>query len=1112
MPKELVELTMFNRGTICNPSVTDLPLEAASDSLNIDPISEDGKLKGIPTDTKLEDNIGHEKNVLLQNITDPTKHDLISYKDSNNTVYKSEDIYSGSSTESSLGVLNASADKVSMEAMEGAVYLGQGTGISEEPQWIGRMDHGQFGSDPTNVLTMSEDTTYPPNSLNETTSACSDGTYLYMVDGGQQGSYSNNSDSLKYSSGEITKVKISDGTVVDRSKNVLGNVHGICLTQDKDYLWVLAGEKWKIANNTSDTDIDQTFLIYQIRAADFELIKTYTTNINTIIKGNRAGSQHWETLNKTAGGDATSHKWNFIDSYWDGASEKEYQGTFSDILEAGTPTTRKLWICTSAAAVFRASIDESTSTLTFADFTPLGLGYHHGSETYTENWLPPGSGEDNIAGGWYTDSDYDIWRFPECFNASLMQVTGTDAQIGVYFRNGFGSNILFRHGGSHLTVTPGMSLIVVPNGSGSAGDLLAGTSDRLYYLDDASLRTGTNGIREINNMMYKCPWDVYKSAYSVVKNWTDSAMEINIAEFDNPAYNGTHGGSISVKIVEQDDTTQIPIRISDTLIIGIPSDASIPVADCNSSSVSTRNYFRRMTKYTPSDGWDTDTTDSSSIRTQFGPPFYLSQRHGKDDTTDSEGKVRQNGIVSSFHQANYGYFYRFSFVYDGFQESPLGAARHIWSNGEQVDIPFTFTTDNLPARVTAVRIYRATSISSTDRKVGGFYHFMGEIDLTVAEATELSPSASWNDGFSSAVNEGDQFTGASNYKLVGFIDSGPAGATYETMSGLFEEMTDSNVQYSLSTQLNNSLFVANCEHHSQFTASNILYKSLPYKPSLINWALDFLKLPFVPEAIQAFNGRIYVFSQNSTLKVDPHNMFIEDQFTGAGCLGPDAVSVSDFGMCYCDNNNIYLHQGQTPIPIGDSILTSDSGIGYLDLLDISSYNPKIIFDSKRKCFIVYLTTTRAWSYNVVRQTWNLWENPNLIGVLNGKEGEVLGIDSSGGDLYQMYKSSTLKDNWHWTSKRISMQHKAQKKKFYEATVAYTGDGSGDTPSVSVYYDYDTEATSTTDAGSEANIVKRDLSKNKKRLIQLKIQPGDSSTEVDSVGITFRRFPKLIETA
>ena len=54
--KELFEITMFNAGTICNPSQTDIPSEAASNSLNLDPISEDGKLKGIPINTKLEDN------------------------------------------------------------------------------------------------------------------------------------------------------------------------------------------------------------------------------------------------------------------------------------------------------------------------------------------------------------------------------------------------------------------------------------------------------------------------------------------------------------------------------------------------------------------------------------------------------------------------------------------------------------------------------------------------------------------------------------------------------------------------------------------------------------------------------------------------------------------------------------------------------------------------------------------------------------------------------------------------------------------------------------------------------------------------------------------------
>ena len=132
--------------------------------------------------------------------------------------------------------------------------------------------------------------------------------------------------------------------------------------------------------------------------------------------------------------------------------------------------------------------------------------------------------------------------------------------------------------------------------------------------------------------------------------------------------------------------------------------------------------------------------------------------------------------------------------------------------------------------------------------------------------------------------------------------------------------------------------------------------------------------------------------------------------------------------------------------------------------------------------------------------------------MNGKKGEILGIPNDDGDLYQMYSSSTLKDDWYWLSKRISMQHKTQKKKFYEATVAYTGDGVDDTPTVTVYYDYSTNATATTDGGSDTNIVKRDLSKEKKRLIQLKVEPGDSSTEIDSIGITFRRFRKLVEVS
>ena len=429
-----------------------------------------------------------------------------------------------------------------------------------------------------------------------------------------------------------------------------------------------------------------------------------------------------------------------------------------------------------------------------------------------------------------------------------------------------------------------------------------------------------------------------------------------------------------------------------------------------------------------------------------------------------------------------------------------------------MEIPFVFSTDNFPKRVTAIRVYRATSISTVDRDIGGFYHFIGEIDIVAQQNNNLSADTSYTDG-QDGVNEGDELQAAES-RYFSFIDQGTSGATYETMSGLFEAMTDSNVKYSLSTQLNSSLFVAKCDHESQLQGGNILYKSLAYKPSCINWALDFLKLPEVPTALQAFNGRIYAFSESKTYKIEPNSLYIEDIYEGAGCLGPDAVQVSDFGMCYCDNNNIYLHQGQTPMPIGDSILTSDASIGYLDLLNTGSYSPKIGFDAKRKCFVIFLTTTRAWSYNIIRQVWNLWETQGTTnGICQGKKGEILAAVSDG-HLYDMLSNATRKDNWYWVSKRLSMLHKTQNKRWYEAIVAYTGDGSGDAPGIEIYWDYGTGAASISSGESEDNIIRKqlgdDVSAVNHRLIQIKVTAGDATTEVDSVGFTFRRFETLVD--
>ena len=50
MPKEHIEISNFQAGVITNVSERDIPIDAASESLNIDPTSERGSLIGIADD------------------------------------------------------------------------------------------------------------------------------------------------------------------------------------------------------------------------------------------------------------------------------------------------------------------------------------------------------------------------------------------------------------------------------------------------------------------------------------------------------------------------------------------------------------------------------------------------------------------------------------------------------------------------------------------------------------------------------------------------------------------------------------------------------------------------------------------------------------------------------------------------------------------------------------------------------------------------------------------------------------------------------------------------------------------------------------------------------
>ncbi len=362
--------------------------------------------------------------------------------------------------------------------------------------------------------------------------------------------------------------------------------------------------------------------------------------------------------------------------------------------------------------------------------------------------------------------------------------------------------------------------------------------------------------------------------------------------------------------------------------------------------------------------------------------------------------------------------YKVSLLYDGYQESPLSsffydktmtANRSSHDVTVNVDENFTFNP-----RVTHIVIYR----KNTD---GDLYRLVKEVPLD---------SRVW-------INENgvNKFT---------FRDS-KRFASYAALTGINEERETFSLNYSLSAQINDQLFVGLAWHKdAEDDTKKYIYKSKPGNFSQFDYKNDFLVLPNIPTALASFNGKIYAFDRNNTYVINPQQMFIEDTFEGVGCLSQDAFVVTEFGMCFADVNNIYLHNGSIAKPIGTNILDVSTFEGYKlgwqkaveYSEDTVGVNPFVFYDGPTNSFVCFVHgsceqgacnngVSRAWVYNISRNRWDYWEAPLVKKAIQGMDGDILISD---GNLIYNYKKNTTVKDWKWLSKKLSLTKQTNTKR------------------------------------------------------------------------------------
>jgi len=433
-------------------------------------------------------------------------------------------------------------------------------------------------------------------------------------------------------------------------------------------------------------------------------------------------------------------------------------------------------------------------------------------------------------------------------------------------------------------------------------------------------------------------------------------------------------------------------------------------------------------------------------------------------------------------------------MYDGFQESPLSddfTFQGVTTNGKGVDVTLELRNiATLSKRISHVQLYRADADNRNGYvEPSGFYRLVEKFQLntTWSLITESSP---W-----------------SNYRTKTFTDKNTASASFDARVGISEVLENITPNYSLSTQLNNTHFVANIKQTTLGVLSNYILKSKPLRFDQFNYAEDFLALPSKPTAIVGFNGRLYAFDENNTYRIEPNNFYIEDIYEGVGCLGPDAIKVTEYGLFFADKSNIYMHDGRTPKPIGNNIKRGDDNVAVGSQYRTDKHYDNTIkhdfirlgFDGNRRCLLVFVkyvlsgsTSYYCWAYTITKGRWDLWHvgSANPKAVVSGKDGEVY---FSNGTNLEYFLGGTGNRTWTWYSKELSAGADSVDKRFIEV---YVGGTPSSAPSIVID---GTTVTATVSESNKKNSIPNTNRKGKKLRVSLSGQTGS----VDSIGYIYR---------
>ena len=458
-------------------------------------------------------------------------------------------------------------------------------------------------------------------------------------------------------------------------------------------------------------------------------------------------------------------------------------------------------------------------------------------------------------------------------------------------------------------------------------------------------------------------------------------------------------------------------------------------------------------------------------------------------------------------------WYKLSYEYDGFQESPLGEQEYAVKNEsatthyKKVNITFWTDRDKISNRVTGITLWRRNDADKFWLKIKKL-KISNDADLQYETRTRT-------DGSSYNAVKGevtDDWSNQGNYKQV---------------TGVNHTALQTQPSYNCSTTYGSYLFVGNMDwSHLPEDYSSFIWRSKYGNHNQFDpmSSADFLKLQAVPIALETFNNRIYAFTNNSIIQIEPSQLIIENTYRGFGILNKECVIINDYGIFWADKNHIYHHDGTKPKVISYPIerdIYSGASKGWRDLA--SANLTKAYYDNSTETINFAKTHSGKYyklSYHLLKSRWDLETTSNeadgayvITGSLFQSQAtndsyHIKSADSTTG-LQYMYTESkgSQTSKFQWWSKEFTMGHDNVDKRFIKIKVTATNTLS--TPTIEI--DGVVQTLISIGATSGEGVYEWKINSKGKKLqikwgnsLTTSAQMKNDNCTVSSIGIVYRR--------